>query len=90
METSAKKLPSAWTSPLLMDKPLINQEAAVSVALSIEKSNTAQILSKTKKPNVQRYPQRCRRMLELSRRRVLRVSELLWKDLRSLRTLIRV
>ena len=41
--TSAKKLPSAWTSLLLEEKPLANQEATVSAALSIEKSNTAQI-----------------------------------------------
>ena len=40
--TSAKKLSSAWTS-LLLEKPLANQEATVSAALSIEKSNTAQI-----------------------------------------------
>ena len=43
VETSAKKLPSAWTSLLLEEKPLTNQEATVSAALSIEKSNTAQI-----------------------------------------------
>ena len=43
VETSAKKLPSAWTSLLLEEKPLANQEATVSAALSIEKSNTAQI-----------------------------------------------
>ena len=43
METSAKKLPSAWISLLLEEKPLANQEATVSAALSIEKSNTAQI-----------------------------------------------
>ena len=42
METSAKKLPSAWIS-LLLEKPVANQEATVSAALSIEKSNTAQI-----------------------------------------------
>ena len=42
VETSAKKLPSAWTS-LLLEKPLANQEATVSAALSVEKSNTAQI-----------------------------------------------
>ena len=42
VETSAKKLPSAWTF-LLLEKPLANQEATVSAALSIEKSNTAQI-----------------------------------------------
>ena len=35
VETSAKKLPSAWTS-LLSEKPLANQEATVSAALSIE------------------------------------------------------
>ena len=43
VETSAKKLPSAWTSLLLKDKSLTNQEATVSAALSIEKSNIAQI-----------------------------------------------
>ena len=43
METSAKKLPSAWTSLLLEENPLANQEATVSAALPIEKSNTAQI-----------------------------------------------
>ena len=41
VETSAKKLPLAWTSLLLEEKPLANQEATVSAALSIEKSNTA-------------------------------------------------
>ena len=40
-ETS-KKLPLAWTS-LLKEKPLANQEATVTAASSIEKSNTAQI-----------------------------------------------
>ena len=43
VETSAKKLPSAWTSLLLEEKPLANQGATVSAALSIEKTNTAQI-----------------------------------------------
>ena len=43
VETSAKKLPSVWTYLLLEEKPLANQEATVSAALSIEKSNTAQI-----------------------------------------------
>ena len=43
VETSAKKLFSAWTSLLLEEKPQANQEATVSAALSIEKSNTAQI-----------------------------------------------
>ena len=43
METSAKKLPSASTSLLLEEKPLANQEATVSAALLVEKSNTAQI-----------------------------------------------
>ena len=43
VETSAKKLPSAWTFLLLEEKSLENQEATVSAALSIEKSNTAQI-----------------------------------------------
>ena len=43
VETSAKKLPSAWISLLLEEKPLANQEATVLAALSIEKSNTAQI-----------------------------------------------
>ena len=33
--TRAKKLPSAWTSLLLEEKPLANQEATVSAALSI-------------------------------------------------------
>ena len=42
METSAKKMPSAWTS-LLLEKSLANQEATVSAALLIKKSNTAQI-----------------------------------------------
>ena len=42
VETSAKRLPSAWTSPLL-EKPLANQEETVSAASSIEKSNTAQM-----------------------------------------------
>ena len=40
VETS-KKLPLAWTS-LLKEKPLANQEATVTAASSIEKSNTAQ------------------------------------------------
>ena len=35
VETSAKKLPSAWTFVLLKEKPLKNQEATVSAALSI-------------------------------------------------------
>ena len=39
--TSAKDLPSVWASPLFKEKPLANQEATVSAALSIEKSNTA-------------------------------------------------
>ena len=39
--TSAKKLPSVWTSLVLEEKPLANPEATVSAALSIEKSNTA-------------------------------------------------
>ena len=52
VETSAKKLPSAWTSlrrSLWLkamaeeEKPLANQEATGSAALSIAKSNTAQI-----------------------------------------------
>ena len=43
VETSAKKFPSDWTSRLLEEKPLANQEATVSAALSIEKSYTAQI-----------------------------------------------
>ena len=43
VETSVKKLPSAWTSLLLEEKLLANQEATVSAALSIKKSNTAQI-----------------------------------------------
>ena len=43
METRAKKLPSAWTFLLWEEKALANQEATVSAALSIEKSNTAQI-----------------------------------------------
>ena len=43
VETIAKKLPSAWTSLLWEEKPLANQETTVSAALSIEKSNTAQI-----------------------------------------------
>ena len=42
VKTSAKKLSSAWTF-LLLEKPLANQEATVSAALSIEKPNTAQI-----------------------------------------------
>ena len=52
VETSAKKLPSAWTS-LLLEKPLANQEALVSAALSIEKSDTAQICgSLTQNPSM--------------------------------------
>ena len=43
VETSAEKLLSAWTSLPLEEKPLANQEATVSAALLIEKSNTAQI-----------------------------------------------
>ena len=43
VETSMKKLPSTWTSLLLEKKPLANQKATVSAALSIEKSNIAQI-----------------------------------------------
>ena len=47
METSTKKLPSAWTSLLLEEKPLTNQEATVSAPLLIEKWNTAQIFGST-------------------------------------------
>ena len=43
VETIMKESPSAWTSPLLKEKLLANQEATVSAALSIEKWNTAQI-----------------------------------------------
>ena len=43
VETSAKELPSAWTSLLLEEKHLENQEATISAALLIEKSNAAQI-----------------------------------------------
>ena len=39
VETSAKELPFAWTSPLLKKKPLANEEATVSAALTIEKSH---------------------------------------------------
>ena len=42
VERSTKKLPSAWTS-LVLEKPLANEEATVSAALKIDKSNTAQI-----------------------------------------------
>ena len=52
VETSAKELPSAWTS-LLKEKPLANQKTTVSATLLIEKSNTAQILgSPTQNPSV--------------------------------------
>ena len=55
METNAKKLPSVRTSLLLEEKPLANQEATVSAALSIEKSNTAQISgSLTQNPSMSR------------------------------------
>ena len=48
VETSAKKLPSAWTSLLLEKKLVANQEV-----LSIEKSNTAQIFgSLTQNPSM--------------------------------------
>ena len=50
VETRAKELPSAWTS-LLKEKPRAIQEATVSAALSIEKSNTAQI-SPTQNPSM--------------------------------------
>ena len=136
VETSAKKLPSAWTSLLLEEKPLANQEATVSAALSIEKSNTAQIsVSLTQNPSMstdvgstsewrrgknyernQKRKQRKRLWKGLeglnltnpgdnlqtacnsaSTKRSMesastqsRTSELLWKELRSLRTLIRV
>ena len=43
METRAKKLLLAWNFLLLEEKPLANQEATASAALSIEKLNTAQI-----------------------------------------------
>ena len=136
VETSAKKLLSAWTSLLLEEKPLANQEATVSAALSIEKSNTAQISgSLTQNPSMssdagstsewrrgknyernQKRKQRKRlwkglkglnltnpgdnlqtacnfastkRQMESSSTQS-RTSELLWKELRSLRTLIRV
>ena len=53
METSAKKLPSTWTFFLLEEKLQANQEATVSAALSIEKSNTAQIsASLTQNPSM--------------------------------------
>ena len=42
VEASEKELPSAWTS-LLKKKPPASQGATVSAALSIEKSNFAQI-----------------------------------------------
>ena len=45
VEMSAKKLPSVCTSLLVEEKPLANQGATVLAALSIEKSNTAQISS---------------------------------------------
>ena len=136
VETSAKKLPSAWTSLLLEEKPLANQEVTVSAALSIETSNTAQISgSLTQNPSMssdagstsewrrgknyernQKWKQRKRlwrgleglnltnlgdtiqtacnsasteRSMESSSTQS-RTSELLWKELRSLRTLIRV
>ena len=136
VETSAKKLPSDWTSLLLEEKPLTNQEATVSVALLIEKSNTAQIFSSlTQNPSMssnvgstsewcrgknhernQKWKQRKRlrkgleglnltnpgdnlqtacnsastkRSMECSSTQS-RTSELLRKELRSLRTLIRV
>ena len=134
METSAKKLPSARTSLLLEKKPLANQEATVSAALSIEKSNTAQISgSLTQNPsmspdvdstsewrrgkNYERNQKRkkrewlwkgleglnitnpgdnlqtacnsasTKRSMESSSTQS-RTSEMLWKELRSLRTLI--
>ena len=135
METSAKKLPSAWTSLLFEEKPLANQEATVSAALSIEKSNTAQISgSLTQNPsmspdvgstsewrrgkNYERNQRKQRKRLwkgleglnftnpgdnlqtacnSASTKRSMessstqsRTSELLRKELRSLRTLIRV
>ena len=53
VETSAKKLPSAWTSLLLEEKSLAKQEATVLAALSIEKWNTAQIYgSLTQNPSM--------------------------------------
>ena len=53
VEISAKKLPSHWTSLLFEEMPLANQE--VSVALSIEKSNTARISgSLTQNPSMLR------------------------------------
>ena len=135
VETSAKKLPSAWTS-LLLEKPLANQEATGSAALPIEKSNTAQISgSLTQNPSIspddgstsewrrgknyernEKWKQRKRlwkgleglnltnrednlqtacnsasskRSMESSSTQS-KTSELLWKELRSVRTLIRV
>ena len=136
MEISAKKLPSAWTSLLLEEKPLTNQEATVSAALSIEKSHTAQISGLlTQNPSMspdvgstsewrrgknhernqkRKQRKRLRKGLEglnltnlgdnlqtacnsASTKRLIessstqsRTSELLRKELRSLRTLIRV
>ena len=53
VETSAKKLPSSWTSLLLEEKSPANLETTVSAALSIEKSNAAQIFdSLTQNPSM--------------------------------------
>ena len=136
VETSAKELPSVWTFLLLEGKPLANQETTVSAALSIEKSNTAQISGSLiqnpsmspdvgstfewrRRKNYERNQKRKQQKRLLKRLEGLnltnpgdnlqtacnssstkrswesssyqsRTSELLWKELRSLRTLIRV
>ena len=55
METSVNKLPSAWAS-LLKEKPLINQEATVSAASSIEKVKYRSIYVKNKKAQCSKVP----------------------------------
>ena len=88
VETSAKKLPSAWTSLLLEEKPLANQEAIVSAALSIEKSNTALISgSLTQNPSMSLdvgSTSEWRRGKNYERNQKRKQREWLWKGLEGL------
>ena len=88
VETSAKKLPSARTSLLLEEKPLANQEATVSAALSIEKSNTAQISgSLTQNPSMSLdvgSTSEWRRGKNYERNQKRKQREWLWKGLEGL------
>ena len=88
VETSAKKLPSARTSLLLEEKLLANQEATVSAALSIEKSNTAQISgSLTQNPSMSLdvgSTSEWRRGKNYERNQKRKQRERLWKGLEGL------